>query len=141
MSPVPDVEERILSLFQPDTLLEADYHEGLRRKLPLQPERSLMLALLEDAVVCFQKRLFSRDKYGKELFREAEEWLLEEQSGRIFSFASTCEFLELDPDWMRRELTRWKERALTSHRKNKIVSLSAATARRNASWSELRRSA
>jgi hypothetical protein len=140
MNPVPDVEERIVSLFQPDTLLEAEYDEGLRRKLPLQPERSLMLALLEDAVVCFQKHLLSRNKQGKELFREVEDWLLEEQSGRIFSFASVCEFLDLEPGWMRRELARWKERALGNHRKNKIVSLSAAAARKN-SWPEVRRSA
>jgi hypothetical protein len=141
MNPVLDVEERVLSLFQPDTLLEADYHEGLRRKLPLQPERSLMLALLEDAVVCFQKHLLSRNKYGQELFREVEDWLLEEQSDRIFSFSSVCEFLGLEPEWMRRELVHWKERTLGKHRKNKIVSLSAAAARRNSSWSEVRRSA
>ena len=46
--------ELVETLFQPDTLLPAQYHDGFKRQ-SLEPERELVLAVLEDAVVCFQK--------------------------------------------------------------------------------------
>ena len=45
----------------------------------LEPEKKLMLAILEDAVACFQKYVFARDGKGKALFRETEDWVLEQQ--------------------------------------------------------------
>jgi hypothetical protein len=59
------LEEKVTSLFQPDTLLPAQYLETFRRKAPLEPEKRLMLSVLEDAVACFQKHLFSRDPRGR----------------------------------------------------------------------------
>jgi hypothetical protein len=44
------LDERIGSLFQPDTLLGEDYAANFRRKIPLEPERILLLAILEDGV-------------------------------------------------------------------------------------------
>jgi len=52
-------DEKIASLFQPDTLLSAQYFDTLRRKTLLEPEKRLMLAILEDAINCFQDNLFS----------------------------------------------------------------------------------
>jgi hypothetical protein len=45
------VEERVASLFQQDTLLPAQYFETFRRKFYLEPEKRLMLAILDDAPV------------------------------------------------------------------------------------------
>lgn len=103
------VEERVASLFQPDTLLPAQYFETYRRKAPLEPEKRLMLAVLEDAVACFQKYVFARDGKGKTTFREAEEWILEEDSDWLFSFDNVCEVLGIDPRYVRQGLMRWKE--------------------------------
>ena len=72
-----NVEERIASLFQPDTLLPAQFLDTYRRKAHLEPETSLMLAVLEDAVACYQKYALAREGNGLELFREAEEWILQ----------------------------------------------------------------
>ena len=69
------MEERVTSLFQPDTLLPEQYLDTFRRKLYLEPEKKLMLAILEDAIACFQKYAFARDSKGKALFTEAEEWI------------------------------------------------------------------
>ena len=49
------VEEKVASLFQPDTLLPVQYLETFRRKAHLEPEKRLMLSVLEDAIACFQK--------------------------------------------------------------------------------------
>ena len=51
------MEERVTSLFQPDTLLPEQYLDTYRRKLHLEPEKKLMLAILEDGIACFQKYL------------------------------------------------------------------------------------
>ena len=69
------MEERVTSLFQPDTLLPEQYLDTFRRKLHLEPEKKLMLAVLEDAIACYQKYLFARDSKGKALFEDAEQWI------------------------------------------------------------------
>src|ERR1700752_5060173 len=110
------MEERVPSLFQPDTLLREQYLDTFRRKQHLEPEKKLMLAILEDGIACFQKYLFARDGKGKTFFREAETWLLE-KSDAVFSFDSVCEILAFDPDYLRRGLAEWKQTALEEHGK------------------------
>ncbi len=53
------LDERIGSLFQPDTLLAEDYAANFRRKIPLEAERTLLLAVLEDGIRCFKKISFA----------------------------------------------------------------------------------
>jgi len=76
-------EETLGSLFQPDTLIPDQYFETFRRKR-LEPEKKLMLAVLEDAVRCFQDNVMARSGKRKKLFDEAEEWILEENSDWLF---------------------------------------------------------
>jgi len=92
------MEERVTSLFQPDTLLPEQYLETFRRRFYLEPEKKLMLAVLEDAIACFQKYIFARDGKGKMLFQEAEEWVQERGGDWLFSFANVCETLGFDPE-------------------------------------------
>ena len=103
------MEDRIASLFQPDTLLTEQYLETHRRKTHLEPEIRLMLAVLEDAVSCFQKYVTAQRPKEKGLFRDAEEWFLEKDSDSIYSFENICESLGLDPDYLRKGLVQWKE--------------------------------
>jgi len=117
------VEEKVASLFQPDTLLPAQYLETFRKKGYLEPEKRLMLAVLEDAIACFQKYLFSRDGRGRALFREAEEWIVEEGSDWLFSFENICEVLALDPQYVRQGLLRWKQKMMAERPKAKIYRL------------------
>jgi hypothetical protein len=88
-------DERIGALFQPDSLLSTHYFETLRRKTILEPEKRLMLAILEDAIHCFQDNLFTRNVRGKRLCEEAEEWIVEADGDRVFSFENICEALGL----------------------------------------------
>lgn len=117
------MEERVTSLFQPDTLLPDQYFETFRRKFHLEPEKKLMLAILEDAVACFQKYIFARDGKGKTLFREAEEWVEGRNADGIFSFDSVCEILGFDPAYLRQGLVSWKEKALAQHTQAKVYQL------------------
>jgi hypothetical protein len=103
-------DEKIASLFQPDTLLSAQYFDNLRRKSLLEPEKRLMLAILEDAVSHHQDNLLSQDKRGKRLFADAEDWIVEAGSDWIFSFENVCEALGFNPAYVRQGLLRWKEK-------------------------------
>jgi len=117
------MEERVTSLFQPDTLLPDQYLDTFRRKLHLEPEKKLMLAILEDAIACYQKYLFARDSKGKALFHEAEEWVDEVNGGGVFAFDSVCETLGLHPDYLRRGLIEWKTAALAQRTQAKVYRL------------------
>ncbi len=107
------------SLLQPDPVDIARYFETFRGKGPLGSEERLMLAVLEDAIMCFQKYAWARDGKGERLFLEAEGWILEGDCDWPFSFENICEVLRLDPQYMRRGLVLWKEQCLTHNLKNR----------------------
>ncbi len=109
-------DEKITSLFQPDMLLSAQYFENLRRKTYFEPEKRLMLALLEDAINCYQVNLISRGAKKKRLFEETEQWIRTASGDWIFSFDSVCEALGLNPEYVRQGLLRWKERNQKTNR-------------------------
>ena len=108
-------EEKIASLFQPDTLLSDQYFENLRRKTFFEPEKRLMLAVLEDAIRYYQDNWFSRNSKRKRIFDETEEWILTPESDWVFSFVHVCETLGLSPAFLRRGLLRWKQRKQNQH--------------------------
>ncbi len=72
-------------------------------------ERRLALAVLTEAVRCFQTHAVARDRRGRRLFREAEQWLMDRDQGPEFSFENICEALKLDPNYLRHGLQRWRE--------------------------------
>jgi len=102
-------DEKIASLFQPDTLLSAQYFDTLRRKTPLEPEKRLMLAVLDDAINCYRDNLLSQRAKNKRLFDEAEEWIATPGGDWIFCFDNVCESLGFNPEYVRRGLLRWKK--------------------------------
>ena len=73
-------------------------------------ERRLALAVLTQAVRCFQTHAVARDRRGRRLFQEAEQWLMDRDQGPEFSFENICEALKLDPNYLRYGLQRWRER-------------------------------
>lgn len=111
--------DNISFLFQPDTVVAFQYFDNLRRWNLFEPEKRLMLAILEDAVNSFQDNVLAESGKAKKLFDEAEEWILEEDNDWIFSFGNICEVLGFDPRYLRLGLLRWKQRQLTNHAKKK----------------------
>jgi hypothetical protein len=105
--------ERVSSLFQVDSLAATQYHDTYRPKIPQQSEIRLILAVLEDAVNCFQDNIFAVNKKRIQLFKEAEDWFISDDTNWIFSFVSICSLLQLDPGYFRQGLNRWaaKQRA------------------------------
>jgi len=113
------IEEKVRSLFQADSLAAHQYFNTLHRKDVLGPEEKLMLAVLEDGISCFQKYLFAQDKGERRLFREARDWILEEDQEEPFSFETICEVLGIGPHYLRRGLLRWKQKQLARRRRAK----------------------
>jgi hypothetical protein len=113
-------EHMLTSLFQPDTLLSAQYFDTFRRKRRLEPEKRLMLAVLEDAIWCFEKYMLARDNKDKGLFRDVEDWILEEKGDWVFSFDNICEVAGFDPEYVRQGLMNLKEKRLAQSPRGKV---------------------
>ncbi len=86
-----DIREMVASLFQPDVLLPAQYFEKNQKKIEMMPEKALMLAILEDAVCCFQKYLLASDRRGRILFKEAESWIFDGDDSGVFAYRNVCD--------------------------------------------------
>ncbi|HEX2930876.1 MAG TPA: hypothetical protein VHV54_14235 [Candidatus Binatia bacterium] len=112
------VDERIGSLFQPDTLLGEDYAANFRRKFPLEAERTLLLAILEDGIRCYQENLFAQGGKRRGLFEEARDWLFNDDSDWFCSFVSICTLLNLSPNYIRRGLRQWEAHARGAQKKH-----------------------
>jgi len=106
------MRQSVVSLFEPDTLLPSQFFAHFRgRGSATRGEKRLMLAVLEDAVDCYQKFAFARESRGRELFAEAEEWLFSSDNSWVFAYENICHTLELNADYLRRGLQEWRQRA------------------------------
>ena len=112
-------DDRIASLFQPDTLLSNQYFDNMHRRTVLDPEKKLILAILEDAVDCFKENLFAEGGRRKMLFDDAEQWIRADADDWVFSFAHVCESLGLSPAYVRQGLLRWQEKHRSKHVKGR----------------------
>jgi len=102
-------------VFDDDVSDSAEYLETMRRKIALEPERHLMLAVLEDAIVCFQKNLYARTAKKRAEFEGAEAWILHEADTGLFSFESICDTLGIEPGYLRHGLLEWKKEKAKAH--------------------------
>ena len=105
-------EEKALAVFQPDVLVSSQYLATYQRKHHLDPERLLMLAVLEDAVVCFQDNIAATCSRKRALHRDAEQWILDCDFSYLFSFENVCEALGYDAGYLRQGLMRWRDDTL-----------------------------
>ena len=89
---------------------EAAVIERVFKKTIHEGEKELMMAVLQDAVECFQTYVLSGRPREKRLFQEAEDWILEKNSDWFFSFENICAALEFDPNYLRHGLAQAKAR-------------------------------
>jgi hypothetical protein len=115
-------EEKESSLLELDVLLPEQYLDMIRTRVLVEPEKALMLAVLEDAIANFRKNVFLRNSSGKALAREPENWIADKNRDNLFSFENICDFLDIDPDYLRRGLRLWKEEKTKELPRGAIVS-------------------
>ena len=95
-------------LFEPDVLASNQFNSTLKNSHVPDPERRLMVAILEDAVSCLSKGPHRSPHQQKKAFNEAHAWInAEDADGWFFSFTNVCETLGFDPSYLRRGLNRW----------------------------------
>jgi hypothetical protein len=102
-------DEKAFAVFQSDVLIPEQFLATYQRTFRLDPEKVLMLAVLQDAVVCFQDNISAKCKRKKALHDEAEEWFHSEDTSYLFSFNNICEALGFDAAYLKQGLMRWKQ--------------------------------
>lgn len=101
---------------RPDVLLPVQFFATMRRHLPNKTgEYRLLVAVLEDAIQCFQQHASATGRRGRRLFGEVEHWIMDESIASAIngtaprlSFEYICGVLGLDPAWLRQGLRRWR---------------------------------
>lgn len=112
-------------LFEPDALMPEQFFAGLGKEAGAMNERSLMLAILRDAVECFQKYALARDPQGEDLHRDAAEWIFSNEREWPFSFENICDVLNVSAEYIRAGLAPLRKSASRKIRKSpRIIGLS-----------------
>lgn len=96
-------------LFGVDELAAYEYRKTSERRSFFEPEKRLLYAVLEDAVLCFQRFANGTSRGEKQLFQEAADWIFKRDDSVVLSFEFICEICGFDPDFLRMGLRRWKE--------------------------------
>jgi len=102
-------EETVASLFGPEVVLPSQFTEQAGLKHSDRGEKRPMLAVLEEAVASFQRHAGDKTRHGQRVFREAEEWIESTDDSWPFAFENICHALDIEPEFLRRGLQRWKE--------------------------------
>jgi hypothetical protein len=95
---------------EPEAILPAQLLANGRMDASAVPEKRLLLAVLEEAVVTFQRYVTSSRRRGQRLFRESEEWIVSDDMSWPCSFRNVCDVLGFDVDYLRQGLLRWRDR-------------------------------
>ena len=94
-------------LFEPDAILPAQFYAMFKCSQYKEPERRLMVAVLEDAVSCLTLNPRDCNLRQRKQYEEAKQWVTAENDTEwIFSFTNICEVLGMDPSYLRHGLTR-----------------------------------
>ncbi len=74
--------------------------------------RELMLAVLEEALLEYEKGVASPRVEDRMRFHEVDRWVSSRDTDWPFAFENVCYLLELDAGYIRRQLADMKRRAL-----------------------------
>src|SRR5512145_2451648 len=89
---------------QPDVLCLDEYLHVYQGRPAETPERRLVAAVLRDAIDCYLRDCFTKNRHKKRSFREAEEWFFKGDNYGVFSLDNICGILNIDPGYIRRSL-------------------------------------
>jgi hypothetical protein len=103
------VDDHNATILGPDTLVPAQYFDRMGSDAAFQPEKRLMLAVLEEAIATYQRHATADSRRSQRLVDEVEEWVSGESGEWPFSFDNICAALDLDAEYLRTGMARWKE--------------------------------
>ena len=118
----------IAGIMIPDALTPGQYYDGIRADDSCaRPIKRLMLAVLEDAMRCYQTCANSRNRAQRRLFVEAEAWLMDRKADGPFAFETVCETLGINPSCLREGLRRWRLQQLDGLNPRRLARRSPVT--------------
>jgi hypothetical protein len=110
------------SPFASGAIMPVQYFGALKKQDDrIEPYKRLLMAVLEDAVRCFQTNVGATNSTRRRLFIETELWIQSETTDGPFSYVAVCETLGIDPAYMRRALMDWKTRRLAGNVRRPLV--------------------
>jgi hypothetical protein len=126
---------------EPESLLPCQFGDRLFGAARLQPEKRLQLAVLQDALLTFHRLLGVDGARSRRLFAEVDAWFAPDEANGPFTFVTVCHTLNLDPDYIRRGLGRWRADANGAARRRPPFRRDAIGMRHRVVTRPLRRSA
>jgi hypothetical protein len=84
-----------------EAILPLQFHT---RRTSAEPLRRLMIAMLLDAVRCFQTKFSTHHQARRQEFAEVRSWIFSDKDNGPFSFKAVCDTLEIDPGAIRKGL-------------------------------------
>lgn len=115
MQAQPSVAPQAGLELEPEMMLPSQFYPRLQIDASLQPEKRLMLAVLEEAVGTFQKYAFAGTRQAERIFSEAEEWFSSDDVEWPYAFRNICDGLGLEAGYIRSGLASWKARQRARH--------------------------
>jgi len=100
------------SILVPDVITPEQFYDSRHDDSAIAPVKRLMMAVLEDALRCFQNNSNAKSGPRKRLFNDAEQWLCADASDGPFSFDTICETLGIEPGFLRGGLREWREQQI-----------------------------
>jgi len=121
-----DLESAMAGIFVPDILTPGQYYDGLRTDARACPVKRLMLAVLADAVRCYETYIDARSRAQRRLFVEAETWLMDRKADGAFAFETICQTLGIDANYLREGLRRRRLKELNGNNSRRLTRRSPA---------------
>ena len=103
---VAEDRNALVAGFEPETVLPVQLLEK-NDGAGMQPEKRLMLAVLEDAVACFQRGVATNGRAAAREFHEARSWFASDDVTWPYSFINIAHTLGFEPAYLRGGLERW----------------------------------
>src|SRR6266404_957331 len=85
-------------------LVEQAWGESAQEAIRWNSEYRLMLAVLQDAVLCWFRYCRSRSTQERRMFQEIHAWFWDDDHHWLYAFESICEHLNLEASAIRRGL-------------------------------------
>lgn len=104
------MSQEFITLLEHDAAAPHQYLDTFKRTHYWEPEKMLLLAVLQDAIHCFRRFCAAGDRASQERFREARNWIMVSSHEWVFSFQNICETLGFDAQYVRRGLLEWQGR-------------------------------
>lgn len=115
------VEDPATRMVEPDTMTPLQFYDRIFAEASLVPEKRLMLAVLEDAIASFQRSFIQPSAMIDEADDfDVEAWLESDDMSWPFSFASICQALDMEPEYLRTGLADWRSRAQRDGMKGQV---------------------